>query len=85
MSTVVPSRVVVDTKSIWFSKIFWTNVVGIAAMAVSMFGGLEISPQTQLDIVAGIGVVQGALTVVLKTFFTSTVTPSSVPPNLMRE
>lgn len=85
MSEVVPTRVVVETKSIWFSKIFWTQIIGIAAMALSVFGGFEIAPQTQLEIVSGIVAAQGAVTMLLKTFFTSTVTPSSVPPNLMRE
>lgn len=82
--TVTP-RVVVEIKPIWFSKIFWTNVIGIAAMALSVFGGFEISAQTQLDIVAGIVAAQGAISILLKTFFTSTITPTSVPPNAMRE
>lgn len=85
MSEVVPTRVVVETKSIWWSKIFWTQLVAIVSMALTVFGGFEISPQTQLEIVSAVLFVQGGVTMVFKTFFTSTVTPSSVPPNLMRE
>lgn len=78
-------KVVVPVKSIWSSKIMWTQVVGIACMAATLFG-VDIPAELQLQIVSGIVAAQGVITVILKTFFTNTVTPSSIPPGTgMRE
>lgn len=85
MSTVEPTRAIVPIKSAWSSKIVWTQVIAIAAMAGTLFG-VEIPHDLQLQIVAGIVAVQGVITMLLKTFFTNTVTPNSVPPGTgMRE
>lgn len=84
MSITDPVRVVVPIKTIWSSKIMWTQVIGIGCMVATLFG-VDVPPDLQLQIVSGIVAVQGVITVILKTFFTSTVTPSSVPPNIMRE
>lgn len=70
--------VVVEVKSAWGSKIIWTQVVGVLAMVGTVFG-FDVPPEMQSEIVVGIGAIQGIITLVLKTWFTSTVTPSSVP------
>jgi len=77
--TTVPAAVVPVTSG-WFSKINWTQAVqAIAAVLVIATGGkISLDPQQQLAIVGGIVVVGNILTIVLKTYFTSTVTPQSV-------
>lgn len=78
-------RVVVSTKSAWLSKINWSQVIAIVAMVGTTFNLFELTPDEQIKILSGIVAVQGAVTFVLKTFFTSTITPSSVPPNAITE
>lgn len=70
-------NVVVAVKSAWFSKINWTQAVGVLAGVVTLFG-FDIPPETQAQILAGILAVQGAMTWIIKTWFTSTVAPSSM-------
>lgn len=70
--------VVVEVKSAWGSKIIWTQIIGVLAMAATLFG-FDIPPDMQGEIVGGIGALQGIVTLILKKWFTSTVTPSSVP------
>lgn len=77
-------NIVVPVKSAWLSKINWTQAISMLAMVGTVFG-LNLEPQTQADIVVAIGLAQGALTWVFKTFFTNTVTPSSIPPTAIRE
>lgn len=64
-----------DVKSAWFSKINWTQALALLASVLVVFG-IDLDPQTQIAIVAGIQGAQSALTWVLRTFFTKTVTPS---------
>ncbi len=73
--------VVVNTQSPWFSKINWTQIVqGIAAVVVIATGGkINLTPEEQLQIVGAIVVVGNLATIIMKTYFTSTVTPQSVP------
>lgn len=75
-----PVAVVVPVKSAWYSKINWTQAVGMLAMLGTAFGGFDITPETQVEIVTAIGLAQGAITYILKTFFTNTVTPAAIPP-----
>lgn len=66
---------VVDTKSAWLSKINWTQAIGVLASIVAVFG-IDMDPQTQLAVVAGIQGVVAAVTWVMRSFFTKTVTPT---------
>jgi len=66
----------VDVKSAWLSKINWTQTVGVLASILVVFG-IDIPVQTQLAIVGGIQGVVALATWALKTFGTTTVTPSS--------
>jgi hypothetical protein len=70
---------VVDVKSAWASKINATNVAAILAMLGTILPifGLEFSPETQRDILAGVIAIAGVGTVIFKTFFTKTITASS--------
>ncbi len=73
--------VIVNTQSPWFSKINWAQVVqGVAAIAVIATGGkINLTPEQQLQIVGAIVVVGNLATIIMKTYFTTTVTPQSVP------
>lgn len=63
-------------QSAWVSKINWTQAVALAAMILTYFG-IDLDPKTQGAILALIVAVTTIGTWVLKTFFTSTITPSS--------
>lgn len=52
------------------SKINWTNIVAAAAMLLTVFG-FELSTETQLQIVTGIGLVSQFLSVIFRTWFTA--------------
>ncbi len=73
--------VVVNTQSPWFSKINWTQVVqAIATVLVIATGGkIDLTPEQQLQIVGAIVVIGNLATIIIKTYFTTTVTPQSVP------
>ena len=72
--------VVVNIKSGWFSKINWTQAIqAIAAVIVIATGGkINITPEQQLMLVGAIVVVGNISTVIIKQYFTPTVTPQSV-------
>ena len=53
-----------------FSKINWTQFISFIAMIAAVFG-MDISPESQVQIVAGISALQGLLTVVFRTWFTA--------------
>ncbi len=65
----------------WTSKINWTQAVAILSSLLVLFFGPDngLTPQQQTAIVTVITLLQGALTVLFKTFFTATVHPSSLP------
>ncbi len=67
---------VVDVKSAWASKINWVSLIGVIAMIGSFFG-LDLDTATQAALVTAIGTISGVITMVLRTFFTKTITPQS--------
>ena len=69
---------VVEKKSAFASKINWVQVVGFIAMVGSVFG-LDIDQDTQNALVAGIAGIWTVVTIIMRTFFTKTVTQSAVP------
>lgn len=71
-----PDIAIVPVKSALASKINWTQLVMIAAMILAMFG-LNITPAEQAAIVTTLGVVGGLITIVVKTWFTNSVTSAS--------
>lgn len=80
MQTPVPANAVVPVASAWYSKINWTQAVSFGSTLLTLgFGaGYSIPAETQLAIVATIQGVTNVATWALKTFFTGTVTPSSL-------
>lgn len=69
----------VTVQSAWLSKINWTQAVAISASAlVFLTGGkVNIPIEVQMQIVTGITVAQGIATWIIKTWFTTTITPAS--------
>jgi len=78
--TQVPATVAVAVESGWWSKINWTQAVGFASSGMTLAFGYKsaIPADTQLAIVAAIQSAQTVATWVFKTWFTKTVSPSSV-------
>ncbi len=76
---------VVEVQSPWFSKINWTQIVqGVAAIVVIATGGkLDITPEQQLQIVGAIVVIGNLATIIMKTYFTNTVTAQSAPSKVI--
>lgn len=63
-------------KSAWLSKINWAQAVAFLAMALTMFG-IDLPDELQAQIVAAILAVSNVATWIMRTWFTSTVTPSA--------
>lgn len=67
---------VVEVKSAWFSKINWTQFIGLAAMVATLFG-IPVTDELKVQIIALIGAVQSIATWYFKTFATKTITAAS--------
>ncbi len=67
----------VPVKSPWTSKINWAQAIGVLASAGALFG-LDVSAETQAQIVVGIQAIIGVATVIVRTWFTRSVTAESV-------
>lgn len=78
MPTIVPPPTIVPVPvvSAWWSKINWTQVMSVGVMLATM-AGVIVPSDVQRDVLAAIIAVQAAVTIVLKTFFTTSVTPAS--------
>ena len=65
----------VAVKSAWWSKINWVQAVAMIATVATVFG-FDFPPELQAKIVATITGVSGVATVILRTWFTTSVTPA---------
>jgi len=68
-------------KSAWASKINWLQVAGVLfGAATAIVGGnmIGLTPQQTTEVVAGINLVQGIITVVLRTFYSNSVVENSL-------
>jgi hypothetical protein len=72
-----PNVAVVSVKSGWASKINWVQAGGIVA-SVAAFFGLDVPPDTLAAIIGGIQAAAALITVVMRTWFTRSVTTKSV-------
>ena len=66
----------VEVKSAFLSKINWTQLISVLASLLVVFG-VDFPPELQAHIAAAITAISAIVTVVMKTWFTTTVTPSS--------
>jgi len=76
----VQETAVVPVKSAWSSKVNWTQAVGGLAMIIAFAtgGALNLSAEDQAAIVTVIGLVQGVVTWILKTWYSPAVHPASL-------
>lgn len=72
-----PKAALVEIKSAWYSKINWAQVLALLVTAATT-NVLGLDEATQVKVLAGVQVVQSVLTIVLKTFYSDTVTPASL-------
>jgi hypothetical protein len=72
-----PNVAVVPVKSGWASKINWVQAGGMFASVMAFFG-LDVPPDTLAAIIAGIQAAAALVTVVMRTWFTRSVTTKSV-------
>lgn len=70
------TTVVTTEKSALRSKINWTSAVSAVAVLAALFG-FDIPPDMQVNIVGFLGVATPVVTMILRTFFTKSITPSS--------
>ncbi len=63
-------------KSAWLSKINWAQAVAFLAMLLTMFG-VDLDAETQNQILAAILAVSNVATWIMRTWFTTTITPAS--------
>ena len=79
-STAIVPQATVEVRTAWASKINWTQMIGVIAsvLVVATGGKLNIPIEQQASIVLLIQTGQGLITWVMKTWFTTTVTSSSV-------
>lgn len=71
------ATVTAPVKSAWASKINWTQGISVVAANLALFG-VDLDAQTQAQILAGIVGAQAVVTWVQRTFFTMSLTASSV-------
>ena len=65
----------VAVKSAWWSKINWNSAVTMLA-SVGVFFGVNLPESEKLAIIVTLNAVSDFLNVVLRTWFTTTVTPA---------
>lgn len=65
-----------EIKSAWLSKINWTQAVAFFAVMLASFG-IDLDPKTQVAIVAVIAGTGHVLTWIIKTWFTTSITPAA--------
>lgn len=70
----------VPIESGWKSKINWTQVVGFATNAITAYTGYKFSltPDQIVKVLVALNAAQSGLTVLLRQFFTKSVTPSAL-------
>lgn len=68
--------VIVEEKSSFLSKINWTAVVTVVFTMLTAFG-INIPDDLKINILAAISAISSVVIIVWKTWFTTTVTPSS--------
>lgn len=65
-----------ETKSAWASRINWTAAISALLTLLAAFG-LPISEEMKVQIMALVGTLSPIAVILLKTFFTTTITPAA--------
>lgn len=75
-----PASVRVPIVSAWYSKINWAQVAPVVATGLTWLGVKEVSTEQILTVFTGVSAAVQIATVVFRTFFNGSVSPSSLPP-----
>lgn len=59
------------SKPAWESKVNWTQIISVLAMALALFG-IEVDEDTQAQLAMMISSITGAATIIWRTWFTKT-------------
>jgi len=65
-----------ELKSTFLSKINWAQLLAVVAMLLTTFG-IDLPADVQSSIVAAIVAIQAVVTWILRTFYTTTMTPAA--------
>lgn len=68
--------VIVEEKPAFLSKVNWASVISVVFTMLAAFG-LNIPDELKVQILAAVSAITGIVTVVLRTYFTTTITPTS--------
>lgn len=71
-----PDIAIVPVKSAWTSKLNWKSGLALIAAASAIFG-IDVTPAQQVAILGGIVAVSEIAGVIIKTFFSNSVTAAS--------
>lgn len=66
----------VEVKSAFLSKINWTQLISVLASLLIVFG-INIPPELQAHLAAAITALSAIVTIVVRTWFTTAITPAS--------
>jgi hypothetical protein len=75
------TRALVAVNSPWYSKINWVQLASIVLNGlITLVGGqvLGLDPELQVKLLGVLQLIQGVSTIIIKTYFTPTVTPQSL-------
>lgn len=70
------ATVITEEKSAWLSKINWTQILTVAFTLLAAFG-VNIPEEMKVNLIAAVTAIGGLVTIVMRTWFTTKVTPSS--------
>jgi hypothetical protein len=79
-SVTPPAATVAPVRSAFLSKINWTSLAGPIAGVLAFVGIKDVSAEQIGYIMLGIQTAQSVATIIFRTFYTSTITPSSLGP-----
>lgn len=71
-----PAVAIVETSSPFLSKVNWTQVIMFILTLLTVVG-IDIPPETKLQIVTGFTALGGIVTIIIKTWFTRSISLSS--------
>lgn len=71
-----PNVSVVPVTSPFLSKVNWAQVITVALTLLTVVGA-DIPAETKIQVVEGIGAIGSVVTIVIKTFFTKSISSSS--------
>jgi hypothetical protein len=66
----------VEVKSAWLSKINWAQILTVGFTLLAAFG-VNLPEDMKVNLIAAVTAIGGLATIVMKTWFTTTITPSS--------